>query len=52
MPLKKGYSRATISKNVREMIHAGYKPKQAVAAAYSTARKAAKKAGKRPSHLR
>jgi hypothetical protein len=52
MPLKKGYSKPTISKNIRSEIHRGVKPKQAVAIAMNTARKAAKKAGKRPSHLR
>ena len=52
MPLKKGYSKATIAKNIRTEIHAGKDPKQAVAIAMSTARKAAKSAGKRPSHLK
>jgi len=52
MPLKKGYSRASITKNVKTEIKAGRSRKQAVAIAYSVARKAAKKAGKRPSHLR
>ena len=52
MPLKKGYSKATIDKNIATEIRAGRDPKQAVAIAYSTARAAAKKAGKRPSHLK
>jgi hypothetical protein len=52
MPLKKGYSKATIGKNIRSEVRAGRPAKQAVAIAYSTARAAAKKAGKRPSHLR
>jgi hypothetical protein len=52
MPLKKGYSKATISKNIAREVRAGTKPKQAVAIAYSTARAAAKKAGKRPAHLK
>ena len=43
MPLKKGYSKATVSGNIREMIHAGYPQKQAVAAALNTARKSKKK---------
>jgi uncharacterized protein len=52
MPLKKGYSKATISKNIRTEVRAGRNPKQAAAIAYATARQAAKKAGKRPSHLK
>lgn len=40
MPLKKGSSKATISKNISEMIKSGHKPAQAIAAAYSVARKA------------
>jgi hypothetical protein len=40
MPLKKGYSRATVSKNIREMVAAGHPQKQAVAAALRTADKA------------
>ena len=52
MPLKKGYSKKTISKNIRTEIHAGRRQKQAIAIAYSTARKAARKAGKRPKYLR
>ena len=39
MPLKKGSSKATISGNIREMIHAGHPRAQAVAAALDTARK-------------
>lgn len=39
MPLSKGTSRATIGKNIREMEVAGHPPKQAIAAALSTARK-------------
>ena len=45
-------SRATVSKNIAEMIGSGHPRKQAVAAAYDTARKAAKKAGARPAHIR
>lgn len=52
MPLKSGYSKATISRNIRTEVKAGRPVKQAVAIAYSTARAAAKKAGKSPSHLR
>ena len=40
MPLKKGKSKATISYNIREMMHAGYPQKQAVAASLSQARRA------------
>ena len=52
MPLKKGYSRASISRNVRTEMRAGRSRKQSVAIAYNVARQAAKKAGKRPAHLR
>jgi len=38
-PLKKGSSQETISKNIREMIKAGYKQDQAVAASLSSAKK-------------
>ena len=46
MPLKKGYSRKSIGKNIGIERKAGKPPKQAAAIAYSVARKAAKKAGK------
>lgn len=39
MPLHKGKSKEVIQKNIDEMIAAGHDPKQAVAAAYSNARK-------------
>lgn len=40
MPLAKGTSKKTISKNVGKLRREGYKPAQAVAIAHSVARKA------------
>ena len=46
MPLKRGSSQATISSNIREMIHAGHPREQAIAAAMNTARKPRAAGGK------
>ena len=46
MPLKKGYSKASIGKNIGTEMKAGKPKKQAIAIALNTARTAAMKAGK------
>ena len=46
MPLKQGYSRKSIGKNVLTEEKAGKPRKQAIAIALNVARKAAEKAGK------
>jgi len=47
MPLKKGYSKQTVSGNIREMMESGYPQKQAVAASLESARRSKKKAAKK-----
>jgi hypothetical protein len=51
MPLKKGYSRSSIGKNIKMEEKAGRPKKQAIAIALNVARDAAMKAGK-PSKVR
>ena len=47
MPLKKGSSKATISKNIKTEVKAGKPVKQAAAIAYNVAKKAKASAGKK-----
>lgn len=47
MPLKRGYSQKTISKNIETLRHEGYSVEQASAIAYDIARKAKKRAKKK-----
>lgn len=43
MPLKKGTSKKTIGRNIKEMVDSGHKQSQAVAAAFNEARKSGAK---------
>lgn len=52
MPLAHGYSKSIIQKNIRELMHTGkYKPRQAVAIAYSAARRSAEHRHAHPSWI-
>ena len=46
MPLKRGSSNETRSKNISEMVRSGYPQKQAVAAAFSQQRKSRGQGGR------
>ncbi len=47
MPLAKGKSKKTVSKNIKEMVQSGHPQKQAVAAAINMARKSGAKIPKK-----
>ena len=50
MPLMKGSSDKVISRNIEELMHSGYKQRQAIAIAYSEAGKGRKKKKKKPKY--
>ena len=52
MPLKRGSSQATISKNIAQLIEEGYPRNQAVAIAYRKAGKSRPKARRKPTRKR
>ena len=52
MPLKRGSSQATISKNIAQLIEEGYPRNQAVAIAYRTAGKSRPKARRKRSRAK
>ena len=52
MPLKRGSSQATISKNIAQLIEEGYGRNQAVAIAYRTAGKSRPKSRPKPTRRR
>lgn len=52
MPLVKGYSQKSISKNISQLVKDGYTKEQATAISYDIARKAKKRADKSTSSLR
>lgn len=49
MPLKKGSSKETVSENISELRHSGYKEKQSIAIAMSEAGKSKDKKHKKTS---
>jgi hypothetical protein len=52
MPLSKGKSQKTISKNIAEMERAGHKPSQAIAASLNEARKSGAHISKKGSSMK
>lgn len=52
MPLKRGSSQATISKNIAQLIEEGYPRNQAVAIAYRKAGKSRSKTRRKPARKR